>query len=482
MTDIPFGFSVPGGAPDPNNPQQMAQFLSQLQQFLGTPGSGPVNWDLAKQVASTQVSTDDPAVDPAGRAQLAEALHLADLWLDPVTSLPSGITSTAAWTRREWIEATLPVWQKLCDPVAGRMVDAMGNLVPEELRGQLGPMNAMVQSLGGAMFGGQLGAAMASLAGEVLSASDIGLPLGPTGVAALLPTNIAGYGDGLELPADQVRLYTSLREAAHQRLFAHVPWLRGHVLAAVEAYAQGISVNREAVEEALGSVDPTNPESMQELNLEGVFTPEDSPTQRAALSRLETSLALIEGWVTHVVEHAVADRLPSSVRLAEAFRRRRAEGGPAEQTFAALVGLELRPRRLREATALWETLLTHRGVEGRDAVWNHPDMLPSADDFAEPEAFASTTKFDLSDMGFDLSEPAIEGEQHPGGATPAEQTGAPDGQAPTSEPSDDGTPGPTSEPDGASRTGDARTDEPRTGGHEDRKDDGPDGQRPPSAG
>lgn len=416
MSDTPFGFALPGGTPDPNDPQQMARFLSQLQQMLSAPGSGPVNWDLAKQVASSQIATDDPAPDPADRAALTESLHLADLWLDPITTLPTGIRSTKSWTRSEWLESTLPVWRKLCDPVAARMVNVMSDLVPEELRGQLGPMNAMVQSLGGAMFGGQLGGALASLAGEVLSASDIGLPLGPAGVAALLPTNISAYGRGLEAPDDQVRLYTSLREAAHQRLFAHVPWLRGHILTAVETYAQGITVNREAVEEALGHVDPSNPESMRELTFEGVFAPEDTPAQRAALNRLETSLALVEGWVTHVVDLAVADRLPDSVRLAEAFRRRRAEGGPAEQTFAALVGLELRPRRLREATALWESLRTHRGTEGRDAVWNHPDMLPSADDFSAPDEFATSSSLDLGDMGFDLTEPPTD--QPPKGGPP----------------------------------------------------------------
>ncbi|MGH3682611.1 MAG: zinc-dependent metalloprotease, partial [Natronosporangium sp.] len=60
----------------------------------------------------------------------------------------------------------------------------------------------------------------------------------------------------------------------------------------------------------------------------------------------------------------------------------------AEQTFAALVGLELRPRRLREATALWGALTTHRGIDGRDSVWDHPDLLPTEADFADPEAFA----------------------------------------------------------------------------------------------
>src|SRR5919206_1096810 len=131
------------------------------------------------------------------------------------------------------------------------MVNAMSSLVPEEMRGQLGPMASMVSSLGGALFGGQLGTALGSLAAEVLSAGDIGLPLGPAGTAALLPANIDAYGEGLELPEDQVRLYVALREAAHQRLFQHVPWLRGHVLTAVETYAQGITVNRQAVEEAM---------------------------------------------------------------------------------------------------------------------------------------------------------------------------------------------------------------------------------------
>jgi putative hydrolase len=97
-----------------------------------------------------------------------------------------------------------------------------------------------------------------------------------------------------------------------------------------------------------------------------------------------------------VVETAATGRLPSAVRLAETFRRRRAAGGPAEQTFAALVGLELRPRRLREAAGLWAALTTHRGIAGRDAVWGHPDLLPTEADFADPARFAQhPPEFDL---------------------------------------------------------------------------------------
>ena len=101
--------------------------------------------------------------------------------------------------------------------------------------------------------------------------------------------------------------------------------------------------------------------------------------------------------MNQVVDSAAADRLPNVVALGEAFRRRRAAGGPAEQTFGALVGLELRPRRLREATALWAALTEHRGIGGRDALWGHPDLLPSADDFTDPDAYAQS-QLDLGSL------------------------------------------------------------------------------------
>ncbi|MDT5028635.1 MAG: hypothetical protein QOE61_5061 [Micromonosporaceae bacterium] len=392
MTNSPFGFALPGGSDEPN-PAQLQALLSRIQQMLANPGSGPVNWDLARDVAQGQLR-DDPEVASPARAAVEEALRLADHWLEPESSLPSGIRSVEAWRRADWLVNTLEVWRKLCDPVAAQMTNAMGDLVPEQMRTQLGPMSAMLSTVGGAVFGGQLGTALGSLAAEVLSSGDIGLPLGPVGTAALIPANITAYGEGLEIAEDQLRLYAALREAAHQRLFGHVPWLRGHVLNAVETYARGITVDREAVENAVGRMDPNDPETMTDIQIEGIFNSDDSPAQKSALLRLETALALVEGWVSHVVERASADRLPDAVRLAETFRRRRAAGGPAEQTFAALVGLELRPRRLREATVLWTALAEHRGVEGRDAVWDHPDLLPSDDDFAAPEAFAEA-KADL---------------------------------------------------------------------------------------
>ena len=198
-----------------------------------------------------------------------------------------------------------------------------------------------------------------------------------------------------------MRLFLALREAAHHRLFGHVPWLRQHLLGAVEAYAAGITIDMSKLRDALPDIDMANPEEALRGALSGetLFRPEDTPQQKAALSRLETALALVEGWVATVVAAAADSRLVHSAALAEAIRRRRASGGPSERTFAALVGLELRPRMLREAAVLWADVTQARGIDGRDALWAHPDLLPTADDLANPDAFLrGATELDISDL------------------------------------------------------------------------------------
>ena len=385
--DLPFGpgFGLPGGG-IPDDLAGKAPLFAALQQMLSQQ-SGPVNWDLAKQMAVSALAAGHRAPTPVERSQTAEAIRLADHWLDPVTPLPSGVTGVESWSRVEWVERTLPAWSQLCDPVASRVVGALGQMVPDEAAAEAGPLLGMVGQVGGLMFGAQVGQALAKLAGEVLTSTDVGLPLGPAGVAALLPDNVAAFGQGLERPADEVRLFLALREAAYHRLFQHVPGLRQRLFDAVDAYARGITVDRDAIERAMSEVDPQDPESMQRALQGGMFEPSVTPDQQAALARLETLLALVEGWVDDVVASAAADRLPGAEALRETLRRRRATGGPAEQTFATLVGLELRPRRLREAATLWRTLREQRGPEGRDELWQHPDLLPSADDLDDPEGF-----------------------------------------------------------------------------------------------
>ncbi|MGH3371037.1 MAG: zinc-dependent metalloprotease, partial [Nocardioidaceae bacterium] len=346
-----FGGTSPGAGGGGQGMPDLSMLMSQMQAMM-SPHEGPVNWDLAKDVARKTIAQEpDPSPDAKDRDALADAIRLADHWLDQVTDLPSGVSTTAAWSRAEWVEETVETWQRLVEPVAEHVVSAMGDALPEEARSMAAPLIGMLGKAGGAMFGAQVGQALGGLAGEVLTACDIGLPLGPVGKAAVLPANVAVFSEGLDVPDEDVLLYLALREAAHQRLFAHVPWLRGHLLAAVEDFGRGTTIDVSKIEEAMRGLDPMNPAGIQEALEGGLFEPQRTPAQEAALTRLETSLALVEGWVDEIVGQATATRMPSAAKLQEAVRRRRASGGPAESTFAALVGLELRPRRLRDASA-----------------------------------------------------------------------------------------------------------------------------------
>jgi putative hydrolase len=413
-----FGFGAPGSPGGGSNPNQFADALRQFADLLSYSG-GPVNWELAKNLARQAVATKgDPSVLSNERATVTDAVRLADLWLDDVTTFPSGIRKIEAWSQSEWLEATFPVWATLCDPIAAKAVDAMGTMMafdpsqvdadmPPDMKamlqgmGGLSALAPMMRQLGGAMLGGQIGTAIGELAGDMSSSTDVGLPLAPEGTAALLPAGVTAFGEGLSVDISEVRLFLALREAAHHRLFGHVPWLRQHLLGAVEAYAAGITVDVNRLRDTLPELDMNNPEESLRAALsgEGLLRPEDSPSQKVALARLETALALVEGWVATVVAAAAESRLVHSAALAEAIRRRRASGGPAERTFATLVGLEMRPRLLREAAALWAGVTQSRGIEGRDALWAHPDLLPTSDDLENPDAFLNnTTDLDISDL------------------------------------------------------------------------------------
>lgn len=390
----PFGAGFGGGEFDMS---QLGQIFSKLgEMFSGAGGamaggtsSGPVNYDLARQLASSSIGFVAPVPEKT-TAAVSDAVHLAETWLDGVTALPAGTTRAVAWTPTDWIDNTLETWKRLCDPVAEQLSTVWASALPEEAKAMAGPLLSMMSQMGGMAFGSQLGQALGKLSREVLTSTDIGLPLGPKGVAALMPDAVEALAEGLEQPRSEIVTFLAAREAAHHRLFSHVPWLSTQLLNAVEAFAKGTKIDMSGIEEFARDFNPaslTDPSQMEQLLNQGIFEPKATPEQTAALERLETLLALIEGWVQTVVAAALGDRIPGTSALSETLRRRRATGGPAEQTFATLVGLELRPRKMREAAVLWERLTEAVGSDARDGVWQHPDLLPSTDDLDEPAGF-----------------------------------------------------------------------------------------------
>lgn len=392
------------------DPAQLAQMRAQMETLMGGGGDDrPVNSDLAHDVARQVVAqAGDPSVGEGTRRDVDQVVQVASLWLDQVTDLPRPDGAGIALSRAEWVERTLPLWERLTTPVAEGLQSAMGSAVQQQLSSLgeddappipglppgmnpaalMGQMEPMVRRMSASMFGGQVGQAVGTLAGEIVSGTEVGLPIMGDESVAMLPGNVASFAEGLGIDAGEVHLYLAVREAARVRLFAAVPWLGPQLLVAVEDYARDIRINTEGIEEAVRQADPQDPESMQEALGDSLFSPDPSPAQQAALTRLETLLALVEGWVDVVSAQAVGPHLPNADALAEVVRRRRGTGGPAEKTFASLVGLELRPRRMRDAANLWAALEDRHGPEGRDEAWGHPDVAPTGADLDDPLGYA----------------------------------------------------------------------------------------------
>ncbi len=374
----------------PNDPEMIKNLISQLQSAMQSSGDG-INWTLASDQAKAIAAKDVVSTTPAERSSVEQSFHVAALWLDEATYVSELTSTPRLMSRTEWITATMPFWTQLAEPVAlsiaNSLTDVLREQAPEEMAGMLDGASKLMRNVGGTLFAMQLGQVVGQLSSEVVSGGDIGIPLLGTGEndqqAAILPQNLAEFGAGLDIEHDQVQLYMAVRELAHARLFRHAKWLRLQLMSSITEFANGIRIDTDRLEQLAEGFDPSNPEELREAMVSGALIPPKSEAQLAALGRLETTLALIEGWVDVVTAQATT-RLPKSGAIAETVRRRRAAGGPAESAFSTLVGLELRPRRLREAAAMWQKLTEEIGPEKRDALWSHPDLIPTSQDIDDP--------------------------------------------------------------------------------------------------
>lgn len=388
---------IPGG--------NLQAAFSHFQSIFNTT-SGPVHWSLATNMAKQLAySGGDPSPTAVEAEQFRHAMTVADLWLDTVTDFSPGQVSRLAWSRSQWIDETMSTWKRIAEPVAVNISRAMSDALSAQLGGVdlsdaqaaaftpdgmpafLGQAQELIPRLASMMFASHLGEALGALAKESFGSTDVGLPLGPAHSTALIPRNVRAYADDLKIPSSEVIQFLALRECAHQRLFASVAWLSSDVIHAVESYAAEIALDHDAIAQAARNVDPMNPESMNMVIGHEIFTSVHTERQTSALERVETLLALIEGWVELVTRQASAPYLPHFEQLTELMRRRRATGAPAEAILGRLLGMKMRPRRARGAAQLMSIVEAEEGRSARDELWRHPDFIPTAADLDEPESF-----------------------------------------------------------------------------------------------
>jgi putative hydrolase len=430
---------------DPDDPRTMAAMNASLRTFLN-PATRPSGEQTARDAARAACAAagPDPVVAEPARRHVEEAVAVAQLWLDPVTTLGAPMAKARALSRAEWVDATMAQWDELVEPVAAGISAAISSAMkgqiaqlsaltpddladltlPEGLAGLPGAeglgsllenpaaladmvrqMEPVMGQLSSAFVAGQTGLAVGTLATDMVSGTEVGLPLMADGSIALLPANVAETAAGLSLDEGEVRLYLAVRETARARLFAGVPWLGPALLGAVQDYARNISIDTDAIEESVAGIDlgglgSADLDAIRAAVQDRLFAPTPTPAQQGALTRLETLLALAEGWVDHVTAAAVEAHLPHAAALGEAARRRRA-GGPAEKAFSALVGLQLRPRRLRDAANLWAAVEADSGAAARDARWAHPDVAPTVADLDDPLGYVDRARGESSGDGLD---------------------------------------------------------------------------------
>ncbi|UIZ92642.1 zinc-dependent metalloprotease [Corynebacterium sp. CNCTC7651] len=413
-----FGF---GGANMPNDGglgdvlNQFGQMLSGMGSSMNAQSAGDaVNFDMALRIARQRVG-GTRSISAGDKKAVEESVKLADLWLDEATTLPAASAAATAWNADEWLSGTMSMWKRLVNPVADHMNRAQLDTMPAEAREMMGPMSGMMRQMNSMQFGMKLGHALGDLAQQALTGTDFGLPVAPRGVTAVLPSNVTAIAKDLDVPGQEVIVYTAAREAARQRLFQHVPWLVERLVSAVEEYAAGLEIDTSHIEEVARSLnlESGDPQQIQEAlqRLQGEdLSPRVGSRNAAATSRLETLLALVEGWVDVVVGEALDGRIPSAPQLAEAWARRRATGGSAEQAFANVVGIELGAPKVREAAELWRRAENAVGVKRRDEVWDHPDFLPTAEHLDNPAAFIDTLLDDSEDTDLDAEFAKLEQE------------------------------------------------------------------------
>ena len=421
-------------------PGEGADFFGRIPLFrefarLMATGSGPVNWELARQVAvataagadtlgmTPQLPSPAAAPEPGEARAWDDRLRLAELWVDPATSLPGAGVALAArpLSRPDWAESVLPGFAPLVEPGARRMTEALGSDAATGLPGA----GDMVGRLGGLLAGLQAGTLVGQLARSVLGQYELAMPPGDPARVLVVPENVSAFEQASGLPSDQLRLWLACHEVAGQRLFAGVGWLRDHLHGVVDDIARETDPDASGLMDRLQALDVGGgPEALQELleGGEGLLGPPSAALQ-AAIGRLEVLLALTAGYAVVIAGRALDGRLPALEAIETAVRRRLADPHGPHGLFAQLLRADPERAAAARGERFCREVLAATDIDGLDRVWAHPDFLPNAEELSVPGRWLERVGL-VGGEEVDLDEglrALLEGEERPPGQEGGQQ-------------------------------------------------------------
>jgi coenzyme F420 biosynthesis associated uncharacterized protein len=378
----------PFGVP-PGDVWNDVPLFREIQRVLMS-SSGPVNWELARQVgiASASWGTEDPAPSEEDRRGFDEAVRVAELQVAGFTGLeaPSDIPKVEAVRRGQWVQANIEGLRALLEPAAAKIGDAIAtaqrDAVPEQAQAGVAQMLGQLSPL---LLGAQVGTVLGTLAQQVLGQYDIAVPR-PNGAGALLfvVPNIARFEKEWSLDPTEFRTWIAIHEVTHRFEFAR-PWALTRFRELIDDFTSTLTLDVEELQQRLASLDPSNPEGMQEMlaGQDSLFGAVMDDEQRLKLRRVQAFMTTSEGYGDHVMHALGAQMLPSYARIDEAMRRYR-ETEQVDPVFERLLGIEVKREQYRLGRAFCDTVVELTDEATLARMWDSAEALPSMPELEEP--------------------------------------------------------------------------------------------------
>lgn len=378
MSDEPAAFGTPEDSP----------LLRELQRVL-LAGTGPVNWELARQlaIASASWGTDDPSPTEDDQRVMEGAARMAELAVADLTGVspPTEASHVRAVRRAQWVEANVRGLRGLFEPGAERLARALAENRPEEPSAAQGTavFEALMDRLAPLFMGAQVGMVLGQLAQRALGQYDLPLPRTEEPALLFVIPNMDRVARDWSLPGDQFRAWVALHETAHAFGLAR-PWARDHVAGMLREVAEAMQFDIGALQERLEGLDLSDPERLSDALGGELLAGELDDEQRLLLRRVQAFVAAAEGHADHVLAVLGRQRLPDHGRIDEALRRRHEERGTDERAAERLLGIGMDLQQYRLGRAFCDHVAEQTDERTLARMWESAETLPSMPELEEP--------------------------------------------------------------------------------------------------
>ena len=372
-----------------------APLFRELQRVMSS-STGPINWELARQVgvANAVESGPDPEPTEGDQRMLDEAVRVAELQVGRFTGLagPADVAQVRAVRRAAWVNANTESLKALLEPAARRLTDAIERSAGEQLPAEAAPMAGFLRQLSPMLLGAQVGQVLGMLAQRVLGQYDIAVPRSGPGQLLFVVPNLATFERDWSLDPREFRTFVALHEVTHRFEFAQA-WVRDRFQALLDDYLSTLTLDIEAMQSRFASIDPSDPDALARLGDEddgGLFWADLDDEQRLKLGRIQAFMAAAEGYGDHVMQALGSEVLGTYPKIAEAMKRYR-EGEHGDPVFERLLGVDMKREQYRTGRAFCEVVVEQTNEATLARMWETPESMPSLPELDEPRLWLSRT-------------------------------------------------------------------------------------------